>query len=225
MGIKAVLFDLHGTLTRVEKPVTDDEASEFLMSRCFEVSPQQFKAAWAFVAFIDYPKYGYAGWRTFLRRVLMRLKIEVDDETLRGFVELYRRSEYSLYPDVAVAVARAKNYGLQTAIVTTIAHFKFKEAIKPIKHLIDFVCTGYEARCDKSNPKMYKVILQTLGVKPEETVVIGDDIQYDVLLPKEMGMHSILLDREMRSQGVTGPDAVARDLTEAVKIVGEFTRS
>jgi FMN phosphatase YigB (HAD superfamily) len=57
--IKAVLFDLYGTLAYQENPVTNEEVSECLFGRNYEVSPQQLRAAFAFVAFIDYPKHGY----------------------------------------------------------------------------------------------------------------------------------------------------------------------
>jgi len=220
--IKAVLFDLYGTLAYVENTVSDEEASEFLFSRGYEVSPQQFKAAWAFVAFIDYPKHGYASWRSYLKRVLRRLKVKVDEETLKELVKLFRRSEHRLYPDATMAVVKIKNYGLRTAVVTTIARFMFEKATKPIKEYFDFICTGYEARCDKSNPKMYIKILETLRVKPDETVVIGDDLQYDVLLPKKLGIHTVLLDREMKNLGSSAPDAVIKDLKEAVGIIEKF---
>jgi len=221
MRIKAVLFDLHGTLAYVDvdNEVSDDEVSEYLFARGYEVSPQQLRAAHMFVAFIDYPKYGYASWRSFLKRELWRVKVKVDEETLNGLIELIRRSEYKLYPDAAEAVVKAKRVGLRTATVTTIARFKFAKAIRPIKNYFDFVCTGYEARCDKSNPKMYRKIVETLHVKPEEAVVIGDDLQYDVLLPRKLGLHTVLLNREKKNLGGKVSDAVAQDLKEAVEIL------
>ena len=214
-----MLFDLYGTLTYVENPISNEEASDFLLSRGYGVSPQQFKAAWDFVAFVDYPRYGYGCWRSFLRRVLWRLKVELDDETLDGLVKLFSRSEHKLYPDAAEAVTQVKDHGLKTAIATTIARFKFEKAIKPIEGFFDFICTGYEAKCDKSNPKMYKKILEILNVKPAEVIVIGDDIQYDILLPKKLGMHTILLDREKKNKGNVLPDAIAVDLKEAVEMI------
>jgi len=222
MGVRAVLFDLAGTLAYVENPVSEEEVSDLLLGRGFDVSPQQFKASWSFVAFVDYPKYGYGGWRSFLRRVLWRLKVKVDEETLNELVKLFRRSEYRLYSDAAEAVIKVKSYGLKTAIVTTIARFKFGKAIKLIEGYLDFVCTGYEAKCDKSNPKMYRRVLETLNVKPEEAVVVGDDIKYDVLLPKKLGMYTILLDSEGRNRGNTIPDAVVTNLKEVVEIIKGF---
>jgi len=80
--IKAVLFDMHGTLAHVENPVSGEEISKYLFSRGYEVSPQQLNAAWAFVSFIDYPKHGYKTQRSFFSRILWRLKTRVDKETL-----------------------------------------------------------------------------------------------------------------------------------------------
>lgn len=225
MRVEAVIFDVHGTLFRVQNPVSDEEASDYLLTHCCEVSTQQLKAAHAFVAFIDYPKYGYPSWGSFLKRMLWRLNVKVDEKTLEGLVELFRRSEYVLYPDAAEAVVKAKTHGFQTATATTIARFKFEKAIEPIKAYFNFICTGYESRCDKSNPKMYKTILETLGVKPQEAVVIGDDLQYDVLLPQKLGIHAVLLDREMKNRDSTIPDAVAKDPKEAMDIVEQLTRS
>jgi putative hydrolase of the HAD superfamily len=225
LRIRAVLFDLYGTLAYVENPVSDQEASDFLLSSGYEVSPQQFKASWAFVAFVDYPRYGYGGWRSFLRRVLWRLKVQLDDETLDGLVKLFSRSEHKLYPDVAEAVAEVKGYGLKTAIATTIARFMFEKAIKPIRGLFDFVCTGYEARCDKSDLKMYRKILEKLNVKPDEAIVVGDDLQYDVVLPTKLGINTILLDREKKNKSNVIPDATAVDLKEVVEIIKRYMQS
>mgnify|MGYP001026924749 CR=1 FL=1 len=225
MRVEAVIFDVHKTLVRVQNWVSDEEASDYLLTRGYEVSPQQLKAAHAFVAFIDYPKYGYANWRSFLKRMLWRLNVKIDEKTLEGLAELFGRTECALYPDAAEAVVRAKSHGFRTATATTIARFKFEKAMEPIKAYFDFICTGYETRCDKSDPKMYKKILETLSVKPQEAVVIGDDLQYDIVLPRKLGMHTVLLDREMKNRDSTVPDAVAKDLKEAMDIVEQLTRS
>ena len=52
--IRAVLFDLHGTLTHVENPVSDFEISDYLFSRGYEVSPQQLRATWFYVSMIPF---------------------------------------------------------------------------------------------------------------------------------------------------------------------------
>jgi len=219
MVIKAVLFDLHGTLAYMKNSVSDWAVSDFLVKNGYEVYPQTFNTAWRVVAFIDYPKYGYRNYRQFLRRVLWRLKVKIDDSTLDGLVKLYEQSKFELYPDALKALANAKEHQFKTAVVTTIARFKFENALLPIRRYIDVVMDGYKAGCEKTNPKMYKKTLETLKVAPSEAVMIGDDLEIDVMLPKRLGIHAMLLDREGKIGYNPPADAVVRNLNEAVEII------
>lgn len=217
--IKAVLFDLYGTLAYVENPVTETEISEHLFSKGYEVSPQQLKAAWAFVSFIDYPKYGYKNWRSYFSKIFWRLKVKVNEKTLSAIVKLLESKPYQLYPDAAGAVIKARENGFKTAIVTTIAHFQFKKAIQPIKNYFDFIMTGYEAGCDKTNPKMYRKVLEILNARPKEAVMIGDDVPIDIILPKKLGINAILLNREGKNVECPQADAVISNLNKAVETI------
>jgi HAD superfamily hydrolase (TIGR01549 family) len=217
--IKAVLFDLYSTLAYVENPVTETEISEHLFSKGYEVSPQQLKAAWVFVSFIDYPKYGYKNWRSYFSRILWRLKVKVNEETLSAIVKLLESKPYQLYPDVARAVIKARENGFKTAIVTTIAYFQFKKTIQPIRNYFDFIMTGYEAGCDKTNPKMYRKVLEILNARPEEAVMIGDDVPIDIILPKKLGINAILLNRKGKNVEYPQADAVINNLNKAVETI------
>lgn len=218
------MFDLHGTLAHGKTSVTGEDASDYLVSRGYEVYPQSFDVAWGFVAFIDYPKYGYKTYRSHLRRILWRLGVKVDHETLKGLARMFKRGRYKLYLDAADAVKTAKEHGFKTAIVTTIARFKFAEALKPIENHFDVVVTGYEAGCEKTNPRMYRKALEFLKVKPNEAVMIGDNLKIDVLLPKKLGIHAILLDRNKATKESPHADAVATDLGQAVEIVAGWSK-
>jgi len=220
--IKAILFDMHGTLVHEENPVTDTEVSEYLFSRGYEVSSQQLNAAWAFVAFIDYPKYGYRSWRSYFSRILWRLRVKVDKETLKTIVNLLESRPYQLYPDAAEVVPKAKKNGFKIATVTTIAHFQFRKALQPIRNYFDFIMTGYEAGCDKTNPRMYRKVLETLNVRPEEAVMIGDNPPIDILLPKKLGINAILLDRKNTHAECQHADAIVNDLNKAVQTIIKY---
>jgi len=217
--IKAVLFDLYDTLAYVENPIDETEISEHLFSKGYEVSPQQLKAARAFVSFIDYPKYGYKNWRSYFSKIFWRLKVKVNEETLNTIVGLLESKPYQLYPDAAGAVIKAKESGFKTAIVTTIAYFQFKKAIQPIRNYFDFIMTGYEAGCDKTNPKMYRKVLEILNARPEEAVMIGDDAPIDIILPKKLGINAIFLNREGKNVECPQADAVINNLNKAVETI------
>jgi len=219
MVVKAVLFDLHGTLAYMKRSVSDWAVSDFLVRNGYEVYPQTFNTAWRVVAFIDYPRYGYRNYRQFLQRALWRLKVKVDNATLVGLVRLYEQGMWELYPEASKALANAKEHQFKTAVVTTIARFKFENALLPIMKYIDVVMDGYKAGCEKTNPKMYKKTLETLKVAPSEAVMIGDDLEIDVMLPKKLGIHAILLDREGKIQYNASADAVVKNLNEAIEII------
>ena len=174
MALKAVLFDLYGTLTYVKNPISSEEISEFLLRRGYRAYPQSLDAASHYVSMIDYPKQGYDGWKVYLKQVLRRLDVEVDADTLEELASLYqKRRTLTLHEDAATALRKTKDLNLKTAIVTTIAHFCFYAAIETIHQYFDAIITGYEAGCEKSNPKMHKHALTKLGVRPQEAVMVG----------------------------------------------------
>jgi putative hydrolase of the HAD superfamily len=144
--------------------------------------------------------------------------VKVDKATITGVVKLLESKPYQLYPDAAEAVITAGNNGFKTAIVTTIAHFKFEKAIQPIRKYLDFVMTGYEAGCDKSNLKMCRKVLEILGVKPEEAIMIGDDMRLDILFPSHLGINTMLWDREGKNRGQS-VDAFVYSLNEAMETI------
>lgn len=225
-NLKAVFFDLHGTLAFLNNPMCSEEASKFLLEHGYEVYPQSLDAASHFVSMIDYPKHGYKSWKAYLKRVLQRLDVKIDNETLEKLAALYkRRNNYTLFQDAAPVVRKAKDLKLKTAIVTTIASFIFYPAILPIKDYFDMIMTGYEAGCEKSNPKMHIQTLQKLNVTPHEAVMIGDELLVDIKIPKELGMRTILLDRsnKIRSKPYEA-DAKTTTLTEAVAIIERWQK-
>jgi len=225
-NIKAVLFDLHGTLAYAEDNEIETEISDYLFSKGYEISPQQLRSAWSFVSFIDYPRYGYKSWHTFFKRIFWRLKVKADKETLNTIIKLLESKPYQLHSDAAEAVIKAKRNGFKTAIVTTIACFQFKKAVRPIRKYIDFVMTGFEAGCDKTNPKMYRKVLKILNVKPEEAIMVGDNASIDVVLPKKLGINAILLDREGKNAEYQDAVAVVSNLNEAIEtIIRKFGRN
>lgn len=215
--IKAVIFDLVGTLAFVKERVDNKKVSSFLVSNGYEVYPQQLTSAFSFVVFIDYPKFGFDDYESMLKKMFERLEVEVDELVFKGVVRLYEKQAFEPYSDSEQVVRKVKDLGLKTAIATTTPRFWFEKDLKPILSYIDFICTGYEAGCEKSNPKMYKRILKRLKVSPPETMVIGDNIELDVLIPKKLGIKTILLNRNGKSRRSLEPDISVSNLKEAIK--------
>ena len=220
MATRAVVFDLFKTLGEFEWTITDEDATSLLRGRGYEVYPQAWRHAFSFVVFVDYPRQGFASHETLFKQVFRRLKVNVDDDAINDLVDLFRSSPFRLYPESYKAVRRAHDMGLKMAIATSTPKPFFVTGVKPIAEYIDFICTGYEAGYEKSNPHIYNVVADRLNVKPEETVVIGDDPVLDVMNAKRHGMRTIHIPRDGAPSDLA--DGVAENVLEAVKIVEEW---
>jgi len=219
MATRAVIFDLFKTLGEFEWTITDEDASSLLRGRGYEVYPQAWRHAFSFVVFVDYPLHGFGSHEALFKQVFRRLEIDVDDGTVNELADMFRSSPFRLYPESHEAVKRARGMGLKTAIATSTPKPFFRAGVEPIAEYIDFICTGYEAGYEKSNPRIYKVITDRLQVEPEETVVIGDDPVLDVSNAKQYGMWAIHIPREGAPSELA--DDVAKNVLEALKIVEE----
>jgi FMN phosphatase YigB (HAD superfamily) len=228
-GLRAILFDLHGTLGYVKKPVTAEEFCIYLQSRGYDVYPQSFTAARNFVGMVAYPKHGYSNFADFYSEVLRMLDVKVEADTALDLSKLFaEREQFQPYPDAERALVIAKEHGMRTAIVTTIARFHFESILAKIGQHVDIVMDGFEAGCEKSNPLMYRKVLRALRVHPSEAVMIGDEEELDIVLPKKLGVKAILLRRKGGIPIRTKADGVVLSLTQGVRMVlssrrrGEF---
>ena len=56
-----------------------------------------------------------------------------------------------------------------------------------------FYTTYENSRYCKPNPKYYEEILQKLNLKPEECIMVGNDLEEDILPTEKLGMQGFLL--------------------------------
>jgi len=220
MATRAVVFDLFKTLGEFERTITDEDATSLLRGRGYEVYPQAWRHAFSFVVFIDYSKKGFGSHEALFKQVFRRLEVDVDAGTVNDLADMFRSSPFRLYPRSLEAVRRVRGMGLKTAIATSTPKPFFRTGVEPIAEYIDFVCTGYEAGYEKSNPRIYRVITDRLQVELSEIVVIGDDPVLDIHNAKQLGMRAIHIPRGAEPSELA--DGVAGDVLEAVKIVEEW---
>ena len=219
------MFDFHGTIAHLIDRLTSEEASDFLQQHGYEVYPQSWEAACHYVLMIDYPRHGYTSRPAFLKQVFRRLNLKVGNQTTQQLAKLQeQRDTYHLFPDVAPAIAQARQLKMRTAIVTTIPDYVVNKAIEPVKTGFDLIMTGRRAKCEKSNPIMHKKTLIELSVPANQAVMIGDELLVDIEIPKKLGMHTILLDRQGSKSKSSEADERVANLTEAMTIIEKWHR-
>ncbi|MGD0396848.1 MAG: HAD family hydrolase [Nitrososphaerales archaeon] len=223
--VRAVFFDLHATLAGFKPhfgPPDPELVSRLLRDRGLSVSTKAWEDALAQIHSIDYPRYGYPDWGRHIDRAFEIVRSKPNELTFKEVVREYQKTRWNSLPFAKEAVRRAKRLGLKTALVTSVARFRFERDIRGILDRIDFVVDGNTYHCDKSGPEIHHRTLQALKVRPGEAVMIGDELEGDVLVPTRIGMRAILLHGEKpsweESQAISG-QVVARDLRQALDIV------
>jgi len=72
--------------------------------------------------------------------------------------------------------------------------------------------------CIRRNLKLLTKNIHFLSIK--EAVMIGDDIQLDIMLPKMVGIRAILLDRKGNlAKKCERPDSIVNNLNRALEII------
>jgi len=223
--IKAVVFDLYGTLltgdiyTYVENK--DEGLSRILREAGHDVYYQEVWAARQLVMFVDYPRGRADTPQEYYARVLERLEIPADTKLAKKLARKAAELErVRLFEDVVPTVKALKARGIKTAILTTIPSWRFKHILEANQVKIDFICTAKEAEAVKPNPKIYQTVLKTLQVKPNEALMVGDDPKTDVIPPKRLGMKAVMLCRGEKKK-VEEADHTIASLTELLNIINE----
>jgi 2-haloalkanoic acid dehalogenase type II len=89
-----------------------------------------------------------------------------------------------------------------------------------IRHLLQMVISSAAFGFAKPNPDIFRFALEQIGSRPEETMMVGDSLEFDVAGANAMGMHSVWITRrvhnweEQLAGAVIKPDFVIANLRE-----------
>lgn len=205
MAIKTVLFDLDGTLLPMDQDVFVEKYFGLLALKLAPYgyeSKALIKAIWtgtgAMVKNNGDASNETVFWKTF--SAIYGKDATVD---LPVFEEYYKNEFQQVQgvcgytPDAAKVVELVKSKGMQVVLATN----PIFPAIATQSRMRwaglnaeDFVLyTTYEnARHSKPNPEYYRDILQQIGARPEECLMVGNDVTED-MVAQTLGMQVFLL--------------------------------
>jgi HAD superfamily hydrolase (TIGR02253 family) len=188
--IRAVIFDLDNTLVDFMKmkrraieeaiPAMIDSGLELSVEESNRIIDEIYKERG-----IEYQKVFDA----FLQRVLKK----VDYKILSAGIVAYRRAREAAltpYPHVYSTLNKLLKLGIKMGIVSDAPA---KEAWLRLAYLnfhqiIDAVVTFEDTGKRKPHPAPFLKILEKLDVKPEETIMIGDWVERDIIGAAKVGM-------------------------------------
>jgi len=134
---------------------------------------------------------GYAANWLELGKILLEKVLEKPNpEKIKALADFYKENiVYQLYDDVKEIV----NLPYQKAVLTANAKFLIKDlGLEEFAKLF----TPRETKFLKPDSKAFLFVLENLKVKPEEAIMVGDEIERDLIPAQKLGMEAILIDRE-----------------------------
>jgi FMN phosphatase YigB (HAD superfamily) len=193
--IKGIIFDFHGTLAHKVKSSDSLKECEFLRSLGLDIYYQEWEAASKFVFFIEYPKGNIDSSEDFTKAVLHTLGLRATNEIISKIVDYFKaNNQYEAYPDME----SIRNLNVKKAILTTIPRFVFDNL-----DLAEFdpIMTGKEIGRAKPHPCGFLKILSKWNLEPNEVLMVGNDVDCDILPAMELGLKTAFIDREGKVAG------------------------
>jgi putative hydrolase of the HAD superfamily len=162
--------------------------------------------------------------RLSVRRGLGRLGIT--DEALAdrigdAFTEM-RRSEYRLYPDAHATVDALREAGVKLALVTNGAGETQRDKIVrfELTHRFDHIQIEGEFGLGKPELDVYRHALDRLGVAAGDAWMVGDNYEWEVVAPQQLGMCGIWydpFDAGVPAHATQQPTRIIKRLAELVE--------
>ena len=205
MRLKMVLFDLDGTLLPMNQNVFVKKYFSLLAAKLspYGYEPEKLiHAIWSGIAAMVKNDGAKTNEEAFWADFSM-LFGEKAREDIPIFDEFYKnefagaKAACGFNPLAAAAIARVKEKGLRAALATN-PIFPAVATENRIRWAglspDDFeLYTTYENSCNcKPNPEYYKSVAARLGVKPEECLMVGNDVTED-MVAETVGMRVFLL--------------------------------
>jgi len=205
--LKAVLFDLGGTLVRTD-PISEIflrilrrhkvhvslEWREEIFPEVVELDLESFK-----LPYIEF-------WRAYNLRILEKLGVQGDLERLadRLTEEWWDNAELEVYPEVEDTLRRLRQMGLKIGIVSNGFQIDIHEILSRtgLEGMFDLTVGVDDVKKPKPHPEIFIYALKKLEIKPHEALFVGDNPETDYKGAEAAGLKPLLIDRENKIQGL-----------------------
>ena len=243
---KAVLFDIGSTLW--SSPAEDQDGLHY----CYDAGRAALVAALADVphrdVLIETVEGYFAEWEerwkadativeqrpttAFVAEALLRIGVMAPEDALQKFTDaLLETSVHTARaeahePGMKEALAELRRLGVRLGCVSNAfmgaATLQRIMVEKGLGEHLELIISSCELGYRKPHQAIYDAALIEMGVRPEETVFVGDRLDADVAGPAALGMRTVLTlqyRQEDVSTAPVRPDAVIQHLSELVPYV------
>ncbi|MCW7076901.1 MAG: HAD family hydrolase [Candidatus Syntropharchaeales archaeon] len=240
MKIEAVLFDIYGTLLFVLEEsikIRSKIISDFLKAWDIDADPEAISLASAH-RMIEFSKGEFEDVCEYFGAVISDItgQDEFDDTFLNELVEVGAlESEARLFPGVCETLDQLKKRGIKLGIVSNSPCFYAMRDLEAVGIRDYFDAFGVSSRWGiiKPDPEIFLKAASSLGVEPQNILVVGNDPVDDIRGARLAGMRSALLARpvegiwstsrvvfgESEEDLICEPDYIIEDTVEILTII------
>jgi putative hydrolase of the HAD superfamily len=200
--LRAVLFDVDFTLARPGPELGPEGYVRAGERHGLRLDPARYEVARdaALVDLRRHPELEHDDeiWFRFTERIVRGMGGDADAayacavEITRGWE---RHENFELYGDVPDTLAALREAGLRIGLVSNSAR-DVREFARHHGLDVDAGISSFHHGRTKQHASIFTAVLDLLGVKPPEAVMVGDTITDDIEGALALGMPAILLDRD-----------------------------
>jgi putative hydrolase of the HAD superfamily len=135
----------------------------------------------------------------------------------------YREEQMFVFPGAHDAIDALKTLGVKLALVTNGAAGLQRAKVErfALTHRFDHIQIEGEHGFGKPDERAYLHAMQALGVTAQETWMIGDNLEWEVVVPQRLGIYAIWIDAHgegLPAESTVKPDRIIRSLTELLPL-------
>lgn len=133
----------------------------------------------------------------------------------------YREEAIFVFPGAHDAIDAFKAHGVKLALVTNGAADMQRAKVErfELTHRFDHIQIEGEHGFGKPEERAYRHAMEALGVTAEDTWMIGDNLEWEVVTPQRLGIYAIWIDVHgdgLPEGSTVKPDRIIRSLSELV---------
>lgn len=220
--IKLIIFDLDNTLTDFIRMKDDsiDAAVMAMIDAGLDFSSERIRSE----IFRIYDEEGIEYQKVF-NRLLVNLVGAVDYRIMAAGIVSYRKAREAalvLYPHVNRTLLALIKKGLKLAVISDAPRQEawMRLSYLQLQHLFDTVVAFEDSGEHKPSPVPFRMVLDQLGMKPEEALMVGDWPERDIAGASELGIRTVFARYgDTFGTKVSGADYDIDDIFELVGIV------
>jgi len=164
--------------------------------------------------------------RHIVMTAMQRLGLDAPEiaSQLADYHTALREQELALFPGALQVLRRTQEQGIRAALITNGSATAQRQKVERFALASYFQCVVIEGEygCGKPDPAVYRFALEQLGAAPEQSWMIGDNLEWDVAAPQRLGIWSIWNDvagRGLPANSAVQPNRIVNGIVELLTLI------